>query len=143
MNRLRAGLPRNCYLIPSAFKYIRFLKGMQTNSGYDPTVIIVNQGSFGGVNKPGRGTVCSSQFTSEAKNERTSISSMRHNGHIYLSNSVRASIFSVEIFNTVVPKTGRTTFSYRNSATRPLQFQNHVEDEQTLLFLMASNSPLR
>ena len=85
MNRLPAGLPRSCYSIHSTFKYFRLLKITQTNSGSHPTVISIgNWSSFGGVNKPGRGTVCSSQFTAEAKNERTSIFSMHHNGQIYL-----------------------------------------------------------
>ena len=111
MNRLRAGLPRNFYSIPSTFKYFRLLKSTQTNSGYHPTVISIgNRGSFSGVNKPGRGTVCQSQFTAEAKTERNSISSMRPNVQIYLSNSVRASTFSVAIFNRVVPKTGLQLF---------------------------------
>ena len=65
-------------------QHFRLLKSMQTNSGCHPTVISIgNQHSFGGVNEPGHGTVCSSQFTAEAKNERTSISSMRPNGQIY------------------------------------------------------------
>jgi hypothetical protein len=131
MNRLRVQLPRNYYSIPSTFKYFRLLKSMQTNSGSHPTVVSLgNRGSFGGVNKPGRGTVCSSQFTAEVKNERNSISSMRLNGQIYISNSVGTSTFSVAIFNRVAPKTGCTTFFDRKSATGPLQFQNHVEDEQ-------------
>ena len=73
MNRLRAGLPRNSYSIPSTFKYFRLLKNMQTNSGSHSTVILIyNRSCFCGVNKPERGTVCSSQFTAEAKNEWTS-----------------------------------------------------------------------
>ena len=111
MNRIRAGRPRNCYSIPSTFRYFRLLKSIQTNSGSHPTVISIgNRVSFGGVNKPERGNICLSQFTAEAKNERTSISSMRPKGKIYISNSVRASTFSVAVFNRVVPKTGCTTF---------------------------------
>lgn len=85
MNRLWAGLPRNSYSIPSTFKYFRLLKSMQTNSGSHSTVISIgNWSCFGGVNNPGRGTVCSTEFTAEAKNEWTSISSMHPNGQIYL-----------------------------------------------------------
>jgi hypothetical protein len=114
VGRGRAGRPDHDQQRPTDqfdSQHFRLLKSMQTISGSHPTVISIgNQDSFGGLNEPGRGTVCSSQFTAEAKNERTSISSMRPNGQIYVSNSVRASTSFVAIFNRVVPKMGCTTF---------------------------------
>jgi hypothetical protein len=85
INRLQAVIPRTSYSTPGLFKYFRLLISMQTNSVSHPTVMSVgNRSYFSRVNKSARGTVCSSQFTAEAKIEWNSISSMHPNGEIYL-----------------------------------------------------------